>query len=98
LNFSSQCGHKVSKSNIGFPFFKIQKSLLFDFFLDLVFYKRHEYGIHAARIDKHRLESIFCPQNDGAGIDAFDFEDYSIFNVFEHVTCFYHGISFLGNS
>ena len=98
LNFSSQFGHKATKSNIGFPFFKIQKSLLFDFFLDLVFYERHECGFHAVWIDKHGMGSVLCSQKDGAGINALNSEDYSIFYAFEHVTCFYHGISFLGNS
>ena len=73
------------------------RGLLFGFFLDLAFYDGQEYGFHVVWIDKHRLESILCSQNDGAGINAFNCKYSPTFYVFEHVACFNHGISSLGN-
>ena len=64
-------------------------------FLHLAFYERQEYGCHVVWIDKHRLESVLCSQNDDTGINAFNCKDCPTFYVFEHVTCFYHGISLL---
>ena len=72
--------------------------LLFWFFLDLVLYERHEYGFHAVWIDKHRMGSVLCSQNDDSGINAFDYKLFPTFYVFEHITSFYHGISSFGNS
>ena len=75
-----------------------QQVLFFEFFLDFILDERYEYGFHAVWIDKHRMGSVLCSQKDGAGINAFNSKDYSVFYAFEHVTCFYHGVSFLGNS
>jgi len=105
LNFSSQCGHEALKSNISFPFYKMEKEVaffwihsLFGCWLSLVFHKRQEHGFHAVWLDKHWMESVLCSQNDDAGVGTFNCKHFSTFYVFEHVTCFYHGISSLGNS
>ena len=46
----------------------------------------------------HRLEQQVGGQDDDDGISALHREYFPAFYVFEHVTCFYHGISSLRNS
>ncbi len=44
------------------------------------------------------MGSVLCSQNDDSGVNAFNCKHFPTFYVFEHITCFYHGISSLGNS
>src|SRR4030043_309813 len=44
------------------------------------------------------MGSVLCSQNDDSGVNALHCKHFPTFYVFEHITCFYHGISSLGNS